>query len=155
VPRIAVLGRTVHVFNAVVRPIRPGSDWDVRRFRPNLLLDDGQADDGFGEDGLLGGRLRGRSGLELTVALPTPRCVVPTRAHEELPADPHVLRSLIEHHRIDLGPLGRQGCVGAYAEVARGGRIEVGEELVAEPGEKSPEEAVRSAVDRVLGLADG
>ena len=28
------------------------------------------------------------SGLEMTVGLPTPRCVVPTRAQEELPADP-------------------------------------------------------------------
>jgi uncharacterized protein YcbX len=148
--RLVTTGTLAHL-----RTIAPGPDWDARRFRPNLLLDDGQTPGGFGEDELLGGRLRGRSGLELTVAVPTPRCVVPTRAHEELPADPRILRMLIEHHRVDLGPLGRQGCVGAYAEVANVGRVEVGERLVIEPGEESRVEAVRSALARVLGLADG
>jgi uncharacterized protein YcbX len=139
---------------AHLRAIAPTCDWDVRRFRPNLVLDDGDRNDRFAEDALLGGRLRGRSGFELTVGLPTPRCVVPTRAHEELPADPRILRTLVEHHRFDLGPFGRQGCVGAYAEVARAGRIQVGERLDVEPGKAPPDEAVRIAVARLIEQLD-
>jgi hypothetical protein len=93
---------------AHLRTIAPGSDWEVRRFRPNLLLD----------------------------------------------ADPHILRMLIEHHRVDLGSLGREGCVGAYAEVARAGRVEVGERLEADPGQMAPEEAVRTGVAGVVRQLD-
>lgn len=133
--------------------LAPGSVWDARRFRPNVVLDGG--DGGFAEDALIGARLRNRSGLELTVALPTPRCVVPTRAHEELPADPAILRALVEHHRLDLGPFGRQGCAGAYAEVARTGRIRVGDRLDVEHGPNAPDDAIRAAVARVAAAADG
>ena len=119
---------------AHLRALAPDADWDVRRFRPNLLLDAGDAAGGFAEDALLGGALRGASGLRLTVGLPTPRCVVPTRAQDGLPAAPRILRTLVERHRFDLGPFGRQGCVGAYAEVARAGRVRVGERLAVEPG---------------------
>jgi uncharacterized protein YcbX len=132
-----------------LRRLAPGSDWDARRFRPNLVLDDGAAGDGFAEDALLGGRLRGASGLELAVGLPTPRCVVPTRAQDGLAADPGILRSLVAHHRIDLGPFGRQGCAGAYAEVLRAGRVRVGDRLDVERGAASPGDAIRAGLSRV------
>ena len=103
----------------------------------------------FAEDALLGGRLRASSGLELTVGLPTPRCVVPTRAQDGLPADPALLRTLVEHHRIDLGPFGRQGCVGAYAEVARAGRLRTGERLEVRRGPAAPRIVIDSAVTRL------
>jgi uncharacterized protein len=114
--------------------LAPRSDWDVRRFRANLLLDDGGDGTAFAEDALLGGRLRAPSGLVLDVGLPTPRCVVPTRAHDGLPADPGILRAVVAHHRIDLGLFGRQGCAGAYAEVASAGGLRTGERLEVEAG---------------------
>jgi uncharacterized protein YcbX len=58
---------------AHLRAIAPESDWDPRRFRPNLL-DDGGAD-AFTEGALIGGQLCGHDGLVLSVGLPTPRCV--------------------------------------------------------------------------------
>jgi hypothetical protein len=61
---------------------------DARRFRPNLVLDDGGAAGPYAEDSLLGRALAGPGGLALQVDLPTPRCVVPTRPAEELPAAP-------------------------------------------------------------------
>jgi uncharacterized protein YcbX len=141
---------------AHLRAVAPESDWDPRRFRPNLLLDDGAATgDGFTEDALLGGRLRARSGLTLTVGLPTPRCVVPTRAQDGLPADPRVLRTLVARHRVDLAPFGRQGCAGAYAEVARAGTLRTGDTLAVEPGTLSAtaatDAAVATLVDRLSG----
>jgi uncharacterized protein YcbX len=138
---------------AHLRALAPASDWDVRRFRPNLVLDDGPDARPFAEDALLGGRLQAPSGLELTVGLPTPRCVVPTRAQDELPADPGILRTIVEHHRIDLGPYGRQGCAGAYAEVASAGRLRTGERLAVRHADVTPRAAIDSAVARLQDRA--
>ena len=133
---------------AHLRALAPGSDWDVRRFRPNLLLDDGATADPFG-DALLGGHLQGPSGLKLTIGLPTPRCVVPTRAQDGLPADPAILRTLVDAHRVDLGPFGRQGCAGAYAEVANAGRLRTGERFEVRRGDAPPRAAIDRAVARL------
>jgi uncharacterized protein YcbX len=135
---------------AHLRKVAPTYDWDVRRFRPNLLLDDGPASTAFGEDAFVAGALCGPSGLKLTVALPTPRCVVPTRAQEGLPANPSILRTLVELHRIDLGPFGRQGCIGAYAEVAHAGKIRVGETLDIESPSQPAQRAIRDSLQAIL-----
>jgi uncharacterized protein YcbX len=134
---------------AHLRALAPGSDWDVRRFRPNLLLDTGSDAEAFEEDALLGSGLEAPSGLELRVGLPTPRCVVPTRAQDDLPADPGILRTLVERHRIDLGPFGRLGCAGAYAEIASAGRLRTGDRLELRRGDMAPRAAIDSAVTRL------
>ena len=87
--------------------------------------------------------------MRITVGLPTPRCVVPTRAHEELPADPRVLRTLAADHRIALGRFGNQPCAGAYAEVDRAGALAVGEVLVVGEGTTAPDAALRATVRRL------
>jgi uncharacterized protein len=135
---------------AHLRALAPESDWDVRRFRPNLLLDDGGSADAFAEDALLGGRLRAPSGMALTVGLPTPRCVVPTRAQDGLPADPKILRTVVRRHRIDLGPFGRHGCAGAYAEVANPGPLRTGERLDVEVADVTARQVIDGAVARLV-----
>jgi uncharacterized protein YcbX len=138
-----------------LRRAAPSSDWDVRRFRANLLLDDGEGQDVFTEDALIGGGLRAPSGLEITVSIPTPRCVVPTRAHEELPADPAILRTIVAEHRVDLGSFGSQGCAGAYATVAHPGRLATGEWVDVQEPMTTPARSIRDAVARVESdLAD-
>ena len=137
---------------AHLRALAPDCDWDVRRFRPNLVLDD-LGDPSFAEDALLGAALRAPSGLELTVGLPTPRCVVPTRAQDGLPADPAILRTLVERHRIDFGPFGRQGCAGAYAEVASAGHLRTGERFEVRPGPVAPRAVIDSVVTRLRDQA--
>jgi uncharacterized protein YcbX len=121
-----------------------------------ITLPDGSALEGaasFAEDELLGATLGATSGLELTVGLPTPRCVVPTRAQDGLPADPAILRTLVERHRIDLGPFGRHGCAGAYAEVASAGRVRTGERLEVRPGHTTPRAVIDDVVTRLRGRA--
>jgi uncharacterized protein YcbX len=148
---------------AALRAAAPGRDWDVRRFRPNLLLDDDGGErggddatavrDGGGglpEDALLGGTLRAASGLEMSVGLPTPRCVVPTRAHDGLPPDPAILRTLVARHRIDLGPVGRQGCAGSYAEIVRAGPLRVGERLEVRASGLPPDAVIRATLARLF-----
>jgi uncharacterized protein YcbX len=129
--------------------LHPDIAWDVRRFRPNLVLDDGDRPGAFTEDDLVGRALTGPGGVRITVGLPTPRCVVPTRAHEELPADPRVLRTLAADHRVGLGRFGNQPCAGAYAEVDRAGALAVGEVLVVGEETTAPDDALRATVRRL------
>lgn len=114
---------------ARLREDEPASDWSARRFRANLLLDGGPPAGDFAEDGLVGSELRGAGGLRLHVAIATPRCVVPTRASEDLPADPGLLRTLARRHMVDLGRYGRGVCLGAYADVRAAGALVTGERL--------------------------
>jgi uncharacterized protein YcbX len=143
----------VHVMTtstlAHLRSMAAQSDFDARRFRPNLLLDDGAEPGAFGEDALIGRSLRAPSGCELRVDLPTPRCVVPTRAHEELPADPLILRTIARGHRVDLGPFGRHACAGAYAEVVNAGAVRVGDRLAVGPARTAPREALDATIARL------
>lgn len=114
---------------AHLRALAPATAWDARRFRPNVVLDDGDEPGAFTEDALVSRELRGADGARLAVGYPTPRCVVPTRATEELPREPGLLKTLAAHHRIDVGRFGRLVCAGAYAEVAGAGPLRVGERL--------------------------
>lgn len=140
---------------AHLRARHPEVAWDVRRFRPNLVLDDGDRPGAFTEDALVGRALTGPAGVRMTVGLPTPRCVVPNRAHEELPADPRVLRTLAADHRIDLGAFGRRPCAGAYAEVHRAGTIAVGDALAVEDAATAPADALRATVRRLEARLHG
>ncbi|HEY2716114.1 MAG TPA: MOSC N-terminal beta barrel domain-containing protein [Solirubrobacterales bacterium] len=139
-----------------LRRAAPSSEWDVRRFRANLLLDDGEERGDFAEDALVGGALRAPSGLEISVEIPTPRCVVPTRAHEEIPADPRILRTIVAEHRVDLGAFGSQGCAGAYATVSRSGRLATGERVEVRAPTTASAGSIQDAVARVQSaLVDG
>jgi uncharacterized protein YcbX len=95
----------------------PDSAVDVRRFRPNVVLDTGHAP-GHPEKGWVGRTLRVGE-VELEVVAPCPRCVMVTREVDaSLPADRAVLRHVVR----DLGQE-----VGVYATVSRPGRIAVGD----------------------------
>lgn len=96
--------------------LRPGSDWDVRRFRPSAVLDvDG---DDFVEDAWVGAPVGLGDELVLSPFMRTPRCSMPTRAQPGLDRDTGVVRSLTDHHGNDLG---------LYAGVARAGTVRVGD----------------------------
>lgn len=127
-----------------LRREEPASDWDVRRFRPNLLL--------AGDRDLVGSELHARSGLKLRVAMPTPRCVVPTRATEELPADPALLKAIARRHMADLGPFGHSASLGTYADVAAEGHVTTGEQLAVAPG--TPLDATLATLAERFGLED-
>lgn len=93
----------------------PGSQWDVRRFRPTALLEVGG--EGFVEDAWVGQAVR----LGEAVAepfMPTVRCALPTRAQPGLEADPGIARALRDGHDLNLG---------VYCNVAVAGRVRVGD----------------------------
>ena len=73
---------------------------DVRRFRPNLLVDCGGT---FPEDGWVGRTLRIGDGVEATVRKRTRRCVLITRAQPGLDRDVPLFRTLLREREGDLG----------------------------------------------------
>lgn len=89
---------------------------DVRRFRPNLLVDGAPA--GLAEQAWVGGTLRvGEVGLRAEI--PTVRCTVPLREQAGgLPADPAVSKA--------VSRVGDR-CLGVYAETTRPGVVRVGD----------------------------
>src|SRR3954454_18846530 len=104
----------------------PGSQFDVRRFRPHVLLDRDGAE--LAEFGWCGGRLRAPN-VAFDADIPALRCSIPTRAQGELPADPNVLRTINAH---------ADHCLGVYANVAEAGTLAEGDPLEFEPSSAAP-----------------
>lgn len=115
---------------ARMREVYPAGDFDVRRFRPNLVVD---TDDGpgFPEDAWPGSRLRVGEAL-FRVVVPTPRCAVPTLGHDELPPDPGIMRAVAREHRVPVFDLGRLSCLGVYLDVLEAGTVRLGDKITSQ-----------------------
>jgi uncharacterized protein len=99
----------------------PGSQFDVRRFRPNVLIERDGAE--LAEFAWVGGRLRAPD-VTFAAEIPALRCSIPTRGQGDLPADPEVLRTINAH---------ADHCLGVYADVAAPGTLAEGDALELEP----------------------
>jgi uncharacterized protein YcbX len=104
----------------------PGGDFGVERFRPNFVVDCGDAT-GFVENGWVGRTLAIGDEVVLKVSMPCPRCVMPTLARLTLPHDPEILRTIARENRLDLGDFGHLPCTGVYADIVRTGRVTRGD----------------------------
>jgi len=80
---------------------RPDLDWDVRRFRPNLVID-APGLEPFGEDAWCGRRLRVGE-VVLEPRQPTVRCAMPLRAQPGLARQPDLYNALEDLHANHLG----------------------------------------------------
>lgn len=107
-------GETFHDGRSTVSFVSTSSlgEWDLRRFRINLILD------GADEDTLSGEIAAGSARLQ--VRRPIDRCIMVTRAQPGLPKDISVLKRVIAE---------RENRLGIGATVAAPGRIAVGDEL--------------------------
>jgi len=90
------------------------SDFDARRFRPNLLIES-EDGDGFPENAWVGQRLRVGSAV-FHVAMACPRCVITTHAVGALPTDPRIMRTLVKENAGDLGVYAAVETPGTVAE---------------------------------------
>jgi uncharacterized protein YcbX len=100
--------------------LEPESSFDARRFRMNVIVD--TPGRGFLENDWIGSALAIGDDVQVAVALPDPRCCMPSLAQEELPRDPRILKALGRHNRIDVaGSL--YPCAGVYAVAQRAGTI--------------------------------
>lgn len=95
-----------------------GDDVDVRRFRPNVLIDTGDAE-GLLEVDWTGKKLRlGEVVIEMKTT--TVRCSVPAHAQRDFGSSRAVGRALIENTKQHLG---------SYCNVLEGGTVNLGDEV--------------------------
>ena len=95
--------------------LAPGSELDVRRFRPNLVVTvEPHVQGEFPEQRWLGRKLR-MGDVELEITVTCPRCVMVTREFSDLPEDRQVLRTIVRHADQN---------VGVYANVVRPGMLD-------------------------------
>lgn len=98
----------------------PAGRMDVRRFRPNVVIDTGPDLTGFVENGWVGRTVRLGDEVELAITRPCPRCVMTTLPQGDLPKDPGILRTAARHNDANAG---------VYATVVRGGTVRRGEQV--------------------------
>jgi uncharacterized protein YcbX len=87
---------------AELRRLEPSLDFAVERFRPNLVIDTGEAT-GFVEERWIGGVLAMGEGPRLRVDSECPRCVITTLAQGGLPEDMEILRATARHNQVVAG----------------------------------------------------
>ena len=101
----------------MMKRLNPGATWDVRRFRPNFLIETDPANTGLVE-AEWGGQSVRIGGVELRCEIPTVRCGVTIQAQANFPKDPSILRTIVKDADQNLG---------VYASVARIGEVRVGD----------------------------
>ncbi len=109
--------------------LRPDSAFDVRRFRPNIVIASPEGAQGFVENDWVGREIAIGDDVRLRISDPAPRCSVPTLAQEGLRKDPHVLRTIAAHNTVAVPALKNEPlpCAGVYAFVVRGGTVKKGD----------------------------
>jgi uncharacterized protein len=125
-----------------------GSDVDVRRFRPNVLLALDDPEDELPESHWTGARVvLGEAVLD--VMMQTIRCVVPSRAQPGLEVDRRITKVVAVR---------AQRCLGVYCGVDSGGTVRVGDDVSirhASAGKKAVADASRRAKRATFGLVTG
>ncbi len=111
-----------------LRASRPQSRFEERRFRMNVIV--ATKVPGFPENSWVGSDVAIGATARLHVTMPDPRCVMTTLAQGDLPSDSEILRTLVQHNRLQVGDDGRFPCAGVYAVVAAGGTLQVGDPVV-------------------------
>jgi len=97
----------------------PASRVDVRRFRPNFVIETAPGIEGYVEAGWAGRRLR-IGGLEIEGTIPCPRCVMVTHGFADLPRDPGLLRAIVRDADQNAG---------LYARPTGSARVSLGDEV--------------------------
>ncbi|BBZ76032.1 molybdenum cofactor biosysynthesis protein [Mycolicibacterium anyangense] len=129
---------------ASMAAVAPDSDFDVRRFRPTILVEaTSTAEHPASEHpewDWCGGVLHGPH-ADLAPLIPTIRCVMPSHEQPELKQDREITRTIAAHSR---------RCLGAYGTVAKPGRIAQGDVLQLEPPQRAAAETGAVKVKRAL-----
>lgn len=97
----------------------PEAIWDVRRFRPNFLIETAAGVEGLVEATWAGKTLR-LGTAEIKGEIPCARCGMTMHAQHGLPKDPSILRSIVKDADQNLG---------LYASVSRPGEVKIGDRV--------------------------
>jgi uncharacterized protein len=101
-----------------LRELYPQGRFEVRRFRPNIVVQLASVEKGFAENAWVGRTLAIGDDVRLSITGPCARCVMTTLAQGDLARDPGILRTAAQHNHVN---------VGVYAAVVRGGAIHRGD----------------------------
>jgi uncharacterized protein len=112
----------VHVLTTAtldrLRELYPQGRFEIRRFRPNMVIETVNGGSDFVENTWIGRSLAIGDEVRLNITGPCPRCVMTTLAQGDLPRDVGVLRTAAQHN---------QAHVGVYASVVQGGKVRRGD----------------------------
>jgi uncharacterized protein YcbX len=101
-----------------LRELYPEGRFEVRRFRPNIVVQLASDEKSFAENEWVNHTVIIGDEVRLNVTGPCPRCVMTTLPQGDLPRDAGILRTAAQHNHAN---------VGIYAAVARGGTIRRGD----------------------------
>jgi uncharacterized protein YcbX len=101
-----------------LRQLYPAGRFEVRRFRPNVVVETDADVTDFVENAWIGRTLAIGDTVRLSITRPCSRCVMTTLPQADLPRDNGILRTVAQHN---------QAHVGVYAAVVRGGTIRRGD----------------------------
>ena len=114
----------VHVLTTAtlnkLRILYPEGRFEVRRFRPNIVVETANGEKDFVENAWVGKVLAIGDSVRLSITGPCLRCVMTTLPQGDLPKDMGILRSAVKHN---------QGGVGVYASVLQGGKVRRGDSV--------------------------
>jgi uncharacterized protein len=103
-----------------LRELYPQGRFEIRRFRPNVVVEIAKGAQDFVENGWVGHTIAIGDEVRLHITEPCPRCVMTTLAQGDLPKDVGILRTAAKHNQVH---------VGVYASVVQGGRVHRGDSL--------------------------
>jgi len=90
---------------AHLRRINPHSDWDARRFRPNVVIESDADAEGLQEQAWIGRQIvLGNATVDCTET--APRCGAVTRMQREFAADKTILRTIVKNADQNVGVYG-------------------------------------------------
>jgi uncharacterized protein YcbX len=101
-----------------LRDLYPQGRFEVRRFRPNIVVSTSPDRQGFVENDWIDHTIALGEEVRLRINGPCPRCVMTTLAQGDLPKDPGILRTAARHNAAN---------VGVYADVVVGGTVRRGD----------------------------
>jgi len=103
-----------------LRQLYPDGRFEVRRFRPNIVIRSAPAERSFLEGNWVDRTIAIGDEVKLKVTGHCPRCVMTTLPQGDLPPDPGILRTAATYN---------DARVGIYAEVVQGGTVHRGDEV--------------------------
>jgi uncharacterized protein len=101
-----------------LRELYPDGRFEVRRFRPNIVVESASEEKDFIENLWISKKLTIGEDVVLRVTGPCTRCVMITLPQGDLPNDLGILRTVARYNQVN---------VGVYASVLRGGTIHRGD----------------------------
>ena len=91
-----------------LRALYPEGRFEVRRFRPNIVVATEPDAQGFVENDWIGQTVAIGDEVRLQITGPCPRCVMTTLPQGDLPKDPGILRTAAQHNQANVRRLRRR-----------------------------------------------